>query len=151
MADWTIEPLADHHDRAAFDCGKPPLDDWIRRHVGQYQRRDLARAYVLVRPDQPRVHGCYAISNRHIDFAQMPSGWAKKLPQRLPLSAVLIGQLAVDRSVQGQGLGDVLLVDALGRILALADQVGVLAVVVDAIDDQGPRILSPPGFSAVPG
>ena len=136
MADWTIEPLADHHDRAGFHCGKPPLDDWIRRYVGQYQRRDLARAYVLVRPGQPRVHGYYAISNRHIDFAHMPPGWVKKLPRNLPLPAVLIGQLAVDRGVQGQGLGDVLLADALRRILALAERGGILAVIVDAIDEQ---------------
>ena len=94
MADWAIEPLADHHDRAGFVCGKPPLDDWLRRYVGQYQRRDLTRAYVLVRPGQPRVHGYYAISNRHIDFAHLPPGRIKKLPRSLPLPAVLIGQLA---------------------------------------------------------
>ena len=135
MAEWAIEPLDDRHDRAAFDCGKPPLDDWIRRYSGQYQRRDLVRLYVLVRPGEPRIYGYYAISNRHIDFAHLPPGRAKALPRHLPLPAVLIGQLAVDRSVQGQGLGDVLLVDALRRILALSDRVGILAVVVDAIDE----------------
>jgi GNAT superfamily N-acetyltransferase len=136
MADWVIQPLADHHDRAGFVCGKPPLDDWILRYVGQYQRRDLTRAYVLVRPGEPRVHGYYAISNRHIDFAHLPPGQVKKLPHSLPLPAVLIGQLAVEQGVQGQGLGDVLLADALRRILALAERVGILAVIVDAIDEQ---------------
>lgn len=136
MADWAIEPLADHHDRAAFCCGKPPLDDWLRRFVSQYQRRDLARAYVLVRPGHPRVLGYYAISRRHLDFARLPPARAKKLPRSLPLPAALIGQLAVDRTLQGQGLGDVLLVDALRRILGLAEHIGILAVIVDALDEQ---------------
>ena len=149
MADWAIEPLADHHDRAGFHCGKPPLDDWIRRSVGQYQRRDLARAYVLVRPGQPRVHGYYAISNRHIDFAHLPPSRVKKLPRSLPLPAVLIGQLAVDQGVQGQGLGDVLLADALRRVLALAAGRNPRR---DRRRNRraGPRVLSSPRLRAIP-
>jgi GNAT superfamily N-acetyltransferase len=92
-----------------------------------------------VRPGRARCFGYYAISNQHIDFARLPRTRAKKLPSRLPLPVVLIGKLAVDREVQGQGLGDVLLSNALRRILALADQVGILAVIVESIDDEARR------------
>jgi GNAT superfamily N-acetyltransferase len=136
VTEWAIEPLTDNHDRALFDCGKAPLNDWIQRFGGQFHRRGLTRVYVLVRPGQARCLGYYAISNQHIEFAHLPRSRAKKLPSRLKLPVVLIGQLAVDRTVQGQGFGDALLGNALRRILALADQVGILAVVVDALDDE---------------
>jgi len=136
VADWVIERLMDRHDRAAFDCGKAPWNDWIRRYAGQYTRRGLARTYVLVHEGEVRVFGYYALSNRHLEFAHLPVNRAKGLPVSLPIPAVLIGRLAVDKAAQGQGLGDVLLADALRRILALADQIGIVAVLVEAIDDQ---------------
>jgi predicted GNAT family N-acyltransferase len=46
-----------------------------------------------------------------------------------------IGRLAVDKSRQGRGLGRDLLRDALRRTLAAADQIGIRAVLVDAVDD----------------
>ena len=64
----------------------------------------------------------------------LPTAEAKELP-RLDVPVVLIGKLAVDRSVQGQGLGALLLVDALRRSLQISEQVGIRAVGVDAIDD----------------
>jgi GNAT superfamily N-acetyltransferase len=133
---WTIQRLAKHHDRAGFDCGKPPLSDWVRRYAGQYEKRDLARTYVAVRPGESRVLGYYALSNCHLHHDLLPPARSKGLPGRLDVPAALLGRLAVDRSVQGQGLGDVLLVDALRRVQHLADQIGILAVVVEAIDDQ---------------
>jgi hypothetical protein len=48
MADWAIEPLADHHDRARFVCGKPPLDDWIRRDFEPFQD-DPSRLFLMIR------------------------------------------------------------------------------------------------------
>lgn len=47
----------------------------------------------------------------------------------------LLGRLAVDRSTQGQGLGAHLLLDALHRSLAHADQIAAMAMVVDAKDE----------------
>jgi predicted N-acetyltransferase YhbS len=55
---------------------------------------------------------------------------------RHPVPVILLARLAVDLGARGQGIGRVLLVDALRRSLAIAEQLGVFAVVVDAIDDQ---------------
>ena len=145
MAEWAIEPLAGHQ-RADFDCGQRSLNDWLKLRATQYARRNLARTYVLVRPGQARVFGYYALSTRHIDFAHVPPERARGLPVALPLPVALIGQLAVDRSLQGQGLGEVLLIDALRRILGLAEQIGILAVLVEAIDESARRFYLHQGF-----
>jgi GNAT superfamily N-acetyltransferase len=136
MPKWAIERLAAHHDRDEFDCGVPVLSEWLRQHASQYDRRDLARTYVLVRAGLSRVFGYYAISTCQLCYQDLPSHRSQGLPRRLSIPAVLMGKLAVDQSLHGQGMGDVLLIDALRRIEHLAGEIGIRAVVVNAIDDR---------------
>ena len=133
--EWRIEPLdRATHDRSHFDCGNASLDDWLRKRAGQYDRRGLSRTYVLLRAGEVHVRGYYAVSNHSITFDALPPGEAKGLPQ-IDVPVMLLGRLAVDRSVQGQGLGAYLLVDALRRAEYLSKHVGVRAVEVHAIDN----------------
>lgn len=57
MDDRRIERLEKRHDRNGFDCGKPPLNDFLRTLVNQYEKRNLGRAYVALRPGEKRVLG----------------------------------------------------------------------------------------------
>jgi GNAT superfamily N-acetyltransferase len=132
--EWKVERLGSSHDRTAFDCGNRILTEWLRQRAGQYDKRDLARTYVARRSDERIVLGFYAISNHRVSHEALPADQAKGLP-RLDVPVVLLGRLAVDHSVQGQGVGSLLLVDALRRTQHLAEHVGVRAVEVDAIDD----------------
>ncbi|WP_337177777.1 GNAT family N-acetyltransferase [Paludisphaera sp.] len=143
---WSIERLAARHDRSAFDCGRPTLTDWLKQRAAQFEKRDLARAYVAVRAGQAEVVGYYAISNHRVAYDALPADQAKNLP-RLNVPVVLLGRLAVDRSAQGLGLGSLLLIDALRRAQHLAEQVGVRAVEVDAIDEDARRFYRRFGFT----
>jgi GNAT superfamily N-acetyltransferase len=134
MADWTIRRLDKNHDRSAFDCGQPMLNEWLKDRAGQFDRRDLSRTFVATRPDEVLVVGYYAVSTHRVVYEALPAAEAKGLP-RLDVPVVLIGRLAVDHTVQGQGLGALLLVDALRRSLQISEQVGIRAVEVDALDD----------------
>jgi GNAT superfamily N-acetyltransferase len=78
--------------------------------------------------------GYYAISTHGVGREDLPDDQAKGLPQ-IDVPVVLLGRLAVDRGAQGCGLGSLLMIDALRRIEGLAEQVGIRAVEVDAIDD----------------
>ncbi len=134
MATWTICRLARAHDRSLFDSGQPTLNDWLKNRASQFDRRDLSRTYVATRPAKSRVLGYYAISTHRVLYEVLPPEAAKGLP-RLDIPVVLLGQLAVDRSAQGQGLGSLLVVDALRRALRISEHVGIRAVEVDAIDE----------------
>jgi GNAT superfamily N-acetyltransferase len=136
MADWKIRRLDKDHDRLAFDCGRPMLNEWLKDRAGQFDRRDLSRTFVATRPDEVVVVGYYAISTHRVVYDALTAAKAKGLP-RLDVPVVLIGRLAVDQSVQGQGqgLGALLLVDALRRSLQISEKVGIRAVEVDALDD----------------
>lgn len=132
---WDVQRLDKSHELAAFDCGRAPLDDWLKQLAGQYDRRDLARTYVAVRAGRKRVCGYYAISSHQVRCEALPGDQAKGMPP-IDVPVILIGRLAVDKAVQRQGLGRHLLVDALRRACHVSEHLGVRAVEVHAIDDE---------------
>jgi GNAT superfamily N-acetyltransferase len=134
-SDWQIERLEKSHQRAEFRCGRAPLDDFLRLQASQYEKRNLGRTYVAIRPGENRVYGYYTLASGSVSFQNLPADASRKLPHH-PVPAILLARLAVDASVQGQRLGFALLVDALKRCLDLATVLGVYAVEVDAIDQQ---------------
>jgi GNAT superfamily N-acetyltransferase len=134
MVAWTIGRLSKSHDRTTFDCGRAILNDWLRDRAGQFDRRDLARTFVATRVGQVVVLGYYAISTHRVLCDTLPTAEAKGLP-RLDVPVVLLARLAVDLRVQRQGLGQLLLVDALKRAVRISEQIGIRAVEVDAIDE----------------
>jgi len=144
-APWVVEALGRQHDRGSFDCGHPSLNDWLRLRASQHEKKDLARTYVAVRPGETAVLGYYAIATHRVSYEALPEEQAKGLP-KIDVPVVLLGRLAVDRTVQGQGLGSHLLIDALRRTEYLAEAVGIRAVEVHAIDEAARRFYLKFGF-----
>ena len=140
-----IERLASHHDRRTFSSGQRLLDDFIRHRAGQYDRRDLGRTYVLAAGDDPRVQGYYTLASGALGFDTIPDEWSKRLPQH-HIPAVHLGRLAVDESMQGQGLGGDLLFHALLTAARISEHVGVYAVDVFAIDAKAAAFYQRFGF-----
>ena len=95
----------------------------------------MARTYVAVAGTESQVLGYYAVSNHQVSYEDLPEEEAKGLPN-VEIPVVLLGRLAVERSAQGQGLGEHLLFDALRRVSQVSQQIGIRAVEVDAIDDR---------------
>lgn len=142
---WRIERMGRTHDRGSFCCGNPSLDDFLTKYASQYEKRHLARTYVAARENESQVLGYYCLSAYGVPFENWPEDVTKQLPDH-PIPIVLLGRLAVDQSVQGQGLGGYLLRDALKRCLNISDQVGVFAVLVEAIDEEAIRFYERFGF-----
>lgn len=133
------------HDASSFDCGKDPLNTWIRNLAGQSARRGLARTFVTCDEDG-RVCGYYALTATSISIDATTEAVRRRLPPHFPVPAILLARLAVGDADQGRGLGRSLLADALERIILAAEQVGVRAVVVDAIDDEAAAFYRHYGF-----
>jgi predicted GNAT family N-acyltransferase len=129
-----IEPLGNQHDRAAFSCGEPSLDDYLKKTAKQDQRRNVAQVFVATGPKPGNIMGYYTICATSIDLGRLPQEQAKRLPRYPLVPASLIGRLAAHVDHRGMGLGEALLVDALRRIAGAANEMGIYAVVVDALD-----------------
>jgi GNAT superfamily N-acetyltransferase len=145
MAAWIIGRLGRTHDRSAFDCGQLVLNDWLKNRASQFDRRDLSRTFVATRPGDSQVLGYYAISTHRVLYEVLPPQESKGLP-RLDVPVVLLGRLAVDRSAQRQGLGSLLLVDALRRALQISEHIGIRSVEVDALDEAARQFYLQFGF-----
>lgn len=135
-AGWREERLARHHDRAGFDCGVPELNEYLQRYARQNQERGGAKTFVAAALDSPsRVLGYYTISPGAIAFAQAPSAVTRGLA-RYEVPVFRLGRLAVALRTQGKGLGADLLLAAGERALAVAREVGGVALAIDAKDER---------------
>ncbi len=130
-----IEELdARRHDRSGFDCGVDVLNRYLITLAGQHRTKGIATTFVLIDTDQPaRVLGYYALSAASLAFEQLEPEHRRGLPA-YPIPAVRIGRLATTLSARGRGLGELLLQNAIKRILLARATLGVYAVVVEAKD-----------------
>jgi GNAT superfamily N-acetyltransferase len=132
---FEIHPLDSSFDRDQFDCGTEALNKFLKSSARQNQDKGVSRTFVAIEASDKnkRVLGFYSQSMAQVDLSSLPEGIQKKLP-RHPVPAARIGRLATDVTMRGQGLGKLLVVDALKRVKAVSGQIGVYAVIVDAKD-----------------
>jgi predicted GNAT family N-acyltransferase len=93
----------------------------------------LANCFVAVERASGRLAGFYTLSAGSISMSDLPEDILKRLPRYPNVPAALIGRLAVDMRFRGQRLGEVLLLDAVDRVLD--SDPAVFAMVVEAKDD----------------
>ncbi len=131
---WREQPIERRHDRKSFDCGVRELNEYLERYARQNHRSGGAKTFLAVEPDTlERILGYYTLSPGAIEFSRVPEAVRKGLG-RYEAPVFRLARLAVDTSVQGQGLGGQLLMAAGERCLAVATEVGGVALAIDAKD-----------------
>ncbi|WOH64049.1 GNAT family N-acetyltransferase [Bradyrhizobium sp. BWA-3-5] len=136
-------PLLPSHDVSRFDCGKVPLNDWLKHTALKAEARS-ARCYVVLR--RQHVIGFYCLAAGAVVHEGAPRKLRHNMPSPTPI--VVIGRLAIDKEYQGQGLGRALLQDALLRITRASELVGARAVVVHAVDQEAIPFYARYGFKS---
>ena len=142
-------PLKSSHKKEDFSCGKKPLDDYLHKQVSQDIKRKLAVCFVL--EDNGTIKGFYTLSNDNIPAAHLPEEIRKKMPRNYSnLPTTLLGRLARDSKFGGQGLGELLLLDALRRAYDISEEIGSMAVIVDPLDEDAIAFYLKYGFIELP-
>jgi GNAT superfamily N-acetyltransferase len=147
--DVILEPLGKQHDRSTFSCGQAELDDWFQRRASQDERRNIARVFVAVNA-QLGVVGFYSLSSFKLDLDDLPEEIGRKLPRYDGVPAALIGRLARDSRVRGKGVGELLVADAVRRVLSAARSRAVFAILVDAKGERAASFYEGFGFRRFP-
>jgi hypothetical protein len=145
MDEARIEPLTAQHDLAGFDCGKAPLNSFLRQHAAGNAERGVSRVYVATRGASPRVLAYSASSAGSFLRDHLPPDDQTGLP-RYPLPTAHLGRLAVDLSCRGQRLGELLLFHFLKTACDVSDRIGVFAVDLFSKDDDAKRFYLKYGF-----
>lgn len=127
-------PLSSDHKVAAFACGEPALDDWLKQRALKNESR-FSRTYVVC--ESGHVVAYYSLSAGAVERAEAPGRTRRNAPDAIPVA--VIGRLAVDRAQAGRGLGADLLADALRRLAGASRTIGVGAVLVQAKSEAAKR------------
>jgi GNAT superfamily N-acetyltransferase len=143
-----VEALRSSHILDQFACAKAPLDEWLKQHARNATGQGT-RTYVLVDSETTSIVGYFAIAPHLVERDAVPAQIGRGAPRQIP--AVLLAKLALDQRSQGTGLGRVLLVRALEKIVDVAKNAGGKLVVVDAIDDEAAEFYEHHDFVPVPG
>ena len=136
---WNEAPIGKQHDRTAFDCGDSDLNVYLQRYARQNHESGGAKCFVAAPTNAPaRVLGFYTLSPASLEYSRTPA-LAKKGLARYDVPVFRLGRLAVDKTVQGRGLGGALLLRAADRCIRVAEDVGGVALLIDAKNDRAVR------------
>ncbi|MDR3490813.1 MAG: GNAT family N-acetyltransferase [Gammaproteobacteria bacterium] len=105
---------------------------------------------MLTTESSKQVLGYYTLSSMGIFPGELPDELVRKLPRYPILPGILLGRLAVEESRQGKKIGVYLLLDALKRSLSVSDQIGIVAIIVDAKNDAAVTFYKKYGFIELP-
>lgn len=132
---WHEEPINRSQDCAAFDCGEAPLNEFLQRHARKSHEQGGAKTFVaLSSADHKTIFGFYSLSPAAAGYARTPSVVKRGLG-RHDVPGFRLARLAVDRTLQGRGLGGQLLLAAGRRCLRAAAEVGGVMLIIDAKSD----------------
>lgn len=130
-----------------FDCGEHGLNEWLKRRALSNQASGASRCFVVV-DEAHRVRGFYALAAGALTHQAASAGVRRNMPDPIPV--MVLGRLAVDRPAQGIKLGAALLQDAVRRSMAVAQNIGVRALLVHALNEQARQFYEHYGFQVSP-
>jgi GNAT superfamily N-acetyltransferase len=141
------QALSSTHLLSEFACGQASLDDWLKRRALTNHLTGASRTFVST-DASGRVYGFYAIAAGAVAHQQAISSVKRNMPDPVPV--LVLGRLAVDLQAQGIKLGAALLKDAVLRAQTIAQNAGVRALLVHALDDKAKQFYEHYGFQPSP-
>ena len=124
------------------------MDSWLDSIALQAGFSQTSRTFVVCDSTEPlKVIGYYSIASASLatadalDRIRAGSG-------RTPIPSVILARLAVDSNWQGRRLGAALVFDAVKRIARLQNELGIRAILVQAIDDNAKNFYEKLGFKS---
>lgn len=141
------EPLAPHHDVAAFASGVDSLDQWLQRRALKNQTTGASRTFVAC-DAQGRVVAYYALASSAVAVEAAPGRFRRNMPEPIPV--VVLARLAVHHSMQGAGMERALVRDAGLRVLQAADAIGIRGMIVHALSPAAQAFYERLGFEPSP-
>lgn len=138
--------LEESHNCEPFCSGESVLHTWLKIRARKNEASGASRTYVITRAND--VVGYYSLAVGSVSHAIVPGKMRRNMPDPIPV--MLLARLAVDTSLQGQGIGRALLRDAILRTEQAAHIAGIRAILVHALHERARLFYIRCGFTASP-
>lgn len=125
--------LSVDHKTELFDCSDQGLNLWLQDKAIVAQIAGTAKTYVFT--SQDRVLGYYSLALGRVERKELPRAMKNDMPSH-PIPLVLLARLAVDKSLQGRGLGSAMVRDVFLRGIEVSKIAGGVGVFVDLAEAQ---------------
>ena len=136
---WHEEPISKKHDRKAFDCGDPSMNDFLQRYARQSHESGAAKTFLAIdNRDNRTILGFYSLAPGALGYADTPELIRCGLA-RHDVPGFRLARIASRVGLQGQGLGGQLLAAAARRCLRAAAEVGGVVLIIDAKNGRAAR------------
>jgi GNAT superfamily N-acetyltransferase len=147
--DLRPERLDRRHPRRGFRSGEQTVDNWLATKALQHQEKHLSVTKVLL-DEAGQIAGYYTLATGQVDFSYLPAELRRKLPRRT-LPVVVLAWLGVSEGRQRQGLGTLLLAQALRDCWEAGKTFAFVAVVLDCVNDAAKAFYEKWDFQELPG
>jgi GNAT superfamily N-acetyltransferase len=144
----TPETLNNAHDVSTFKSGESVLDEWLQKRAFDNMAAGASRCYVTRQAESSKVAAYYALSMGSISANEVTGSMRRNMPRLIP--SVVLGRLAVDLTFQGNGLGAMLLQDAVMRALRASSEISARLVLAHAISQAAEAFYVHHGFARTP-
>lgn len=144
-----LERLMRSHPRRSFSSGQSQVDDWLANKALQNQKKHLSTTKVLL-DESDGIAGYYTLATAQVNFADLPAEVTRKLPDRM-LPVAILAWLGVASDRHRQGIGRLLVSQALRDCFEAGQVFAFIAVIVDCIDDAAKAFYQRFDFAELPG
>lgn len=128
-----LTPIQKRHNRKAFDCGYPALNDFLAHSARASSDKRMTRTFVIESPADPDMIMAYiTLTYTSIDI---PSECRPARRLKNPVPALLLAKMGVSIQFKGSGYGKRLLTFAIKQAAEISRKVGGVGLVIDAKDD----------------
>ncbi|HAT2610110.1 TPA: GNAT family N-acetyltransferase [Kluyvera intermedia] len=141
------EPLHAGHVLTSFCCGVDSMDNWLKQRAMKNQITGASRTFVSC-DNNSNVRAYYSLASSAVTTNTAPGLFRRNMPDPIPV--VVLGRLAVDKSLHGQGVGRALVRDAGLRVIQVAETIGIRGMLVHALSDEAREFYLKVGFEPSP-
>ncbi len=113
-----------------FNCDIEVLNEFLSRYALKNDQLGIGKTFVALN-NQEKIVGYFTLATAQVAYQEIPDDYRGKLP-KYPIPALRIARLAVDKEMQGTGIGRWLLAQAFIKIVQVANVTGIYFIIVDA-------------------
>jgi GNAT superfamily N-acetyltransferase len=140
-----ISPLTSKDSLRRFTCGEQEIDSWACNKAAKWCGQNRTKVFTAHSEKQSAAWGFYSLSCATEDGNKLTSQQDRSIwTSTVPL--VYLGYLAVSKPLQNNGLGKLLLIDALRRAHHVSTHVAFYGVGLRSLNDRTTKLYEKYGF-----